>query len=257
MNIQIERILGKPFKYVCDILPELNDKGMPKEFMPHKRYKNTSNLQLHEYGHGSYCKFKIPFGLNYEGVYIIKIRIKIVYVGECSSLSHRFNVGYGNISPRNCYYGGQSTNCRINNLILRNYKKNFRIRLFFYSIDDRFAIEKRMIDRINPIWNLSKQGSIKKNYENLGDKTMSSGYSKYYPLEKYLYESKENEVRLSFPEIEDILGFILPNSAYEYTALWGNESSGKRPQANAWMNAGYKASSYELGGFVVFSKSYP
>ena len=29
----------------------------------------------------------------------------------------RYNNGYGRISPRNCFQGGQSTNCRVNNLI--------------------------------------------------------------------------------------------------------------------------------------------
>jgi hypothetical protein len=32
-------------------------------------------------------------------------------------LSARFNAGYGNISPKNCFKGGQETNCRVNNLV--------------------------------------------------------------------------------------------------------------------------------------------
>jgi hypothetical protein len=32
------------------------------------------------------------------------------YVGECRDLVKRFNSGYGQISPRNCFVGGRRTN---------------------------------------------------------------------------------------------------------------------------------------------------
>ena len=52
------------------------------------------------------------------------------YVGECANLSARFNVGYGNISPKNCFSGGQETNCRLNNLL---YEAVLAISLGFFS----------------------------------------------------------------------------------------------------------------------------
>jgi len=50
-------------------------------------------------------------------------------------------------------------------------------------------------------------------------------------------------VRLTFSEIEEILGRPLPASAYRFSAWWGNESSRKagHTQAFAWLEAGFKA----------------
>ena len=42
---------------------------------------------------------------------------QIIYIGETAGLRQRFNMGYGNISPRNCYVGGQSTNCKMNKIV--------------------------------------------------------------------------------------------------------------------------------------------
>jgi hypothetical protein len=68
--------------------------------------------------------------------------------------------------------------------------------------------------------------------------------SKYDPLNRYLEQlpSDRDDVRLTFAEIEKILGHTLPNSAYEYRAWWGNQSDySARPQAAAWMTAGFRA----------------
>ena len=44
--------------------------------------------------------------------------------------------------------------------------------------------------------------------------------SKFINLEKYLRNKEEDDFSLTFDEIEDILGFDLPESAYEYSAYW-------------------------------------
>ena len=63
--------------------------------------------------------------------------------------------------------------------------------------------------------------------------------SKYEPLENFLRSSGQESVRMSFSELEQILGFPLPESAYHYNAWWENDGH-THPQARAWMNAGYK-----------------
>jgi hypothetical protein len=65
----------------------------------------------------------------------------------------RYNNGYGRISPRNCFQGGQSANCRVNNLILDAAKNGHRIELWFTKSSDRKTLEERLIARIRPHWN--------------------------------------------------------------------------------------------------------
>jgi hypothetical protein len=54
-------------------------------------------------------------------------------VGECANLSARFNTGYGNISPKNCFKGVQETNCRLNNLLYSAIVVGQRISLWIGS----------------------------------------------------------------------------------------------------------------------------
>jgi hypothetical protein len=78
--------------------------------------------------------------------------------------------------------------------------------------------------------------------------------TKYAPIGDYLVASREGAVRLSFPEIERILGFPLPASARKHNAWWANESSGTHSHASAWLDRGYKTRELDLNaqsvGFV-------
>jgi hypothetical protein len=81
-----------------------------------------------------------------------------LYVGQCENLEIRWGMtGYGGISPRNCYQGGQQTNCRINNLIYRETKVGVELRLWFHLLkgdkQKRLAVEKRLIAALQPTWN--------------------------------------------------------------------------------------------------------
>jgi hypothetical protein len=88
-----------------------------------------------------------------SGVYAIVIGKKVKYIGECSNLSVRYNTGYGIISPRKCFKGGQETNCRINKLICRAAKTNHKISLWFLKTKNYKAIEKQLRTYIEPEWN--------------------------------------------------------------------------------------------------------
>ncbi|MBE6908982.1 MAG: hypothetical protein E7474_05190 [Ruminococcaceae bacterium] len=65
-----------------------------------------------------------------------------------------------------------------------------------------------------------------------------SSRSKYAPLGTYLLQSGRQELVLSFPEIEKILGFSLPPSARKYAAWWANNLTNS--QAKGWMGTGYQ-----------------
>jgi hypothetical protein len=57
-------------------------------------------------------------------------------------------------------------------------------------------------------------------------------------------------------EIEEILMFKLPASAYKYSAWWPNESAGTHTHALSWLMAGWKTTEVKTGSQVTFiSKS--
>lgn len=76
--------------------------------------------------------------------------------------------------------------------------------------------------------------------------------TKYFPIGEFLITSGRLEVKLSFMEIEKILGFKLPYSAYTYAAWWAN---GGHPQAESWLSAGFFTKELDiLNGTVLFCK---
>ena len=68
---------------------------------------------------------------------------------------------------------------------------------------------------------------------------------KYVPLEYYLRDlpANQKEVTLSFEQIEVILNFKLPSSAYEDERWWMREKEGNHVSLRAWANAGLKVES--------------
>ena len=113
-----------------------------------------AQCQLHQYGKGSFCRFRIPGKITVPGVYLIMTQKTVLYIGRCQNLAQRFNAGYGQIFPRNCYIGGQQQNCRINKLILAAIKKGMKLDLYFHQTDEFCALEARLLVAPKPTWNL-------------------------------------------------------------------------------------------------------
>jgi hypothetical protein len=63
--------------------------------------------------------------------------------------------------------------------------------------------------------------------------------SKYEPLGQFLHELEGPDVWLTFKEIEERLGFKLPQSAHRHRGWWANEPV-THVQARAWMNADWQ-----------------
>lgn len=76
---------------------------------------------------------------------------------------------------------------------------------------------------------------------------------KYLPLSIYLESCKKGEIQLSFLDIEEILGFKLPISAYNYSAWWSNNPKG-HTHALAWLNANYATEQLNLMQRTVIFK---
>jgi len=125
----------------------------------------TGNIEeySHDFPHGvrgnryaaeSFCRFDLPVATAQAGVYIITANDEVKYIGECQNLSIRFGPGqYGQISERNCHSDGQSTNCKINSLILKSVKANERIDVWFLRTSRRKQVEKDLLVSIRPPWN--------------------------------------------------------------------------------------------------------
>jgi len=148
---------GYEFVNVCEIEPVRGVIGDIEALFPQSRYAQTDKAKLHKYGQGPFCKFKIPSGINLPGVYALVTSQRLKYIGRCNSLSKRFNAGYGNISPRNCFTtntNGQETNCRLNNLIYTTILEGQPIGLWFHPSQDFTLIEKKLLKALGPPWNL-------------------------------------------------------------------------------------------------------
>jgi len=117
--------------------------------MPQDRYENVRNLPLSKYGGGPFCKFRIPNRLQSSGVYVLTANGAPLYFGECANLSARFNIGYGNISPKNCFKGGQETNCRLNNLVCLAAAGAKKVTLWFLPTPEYKSIEIALRLRLN------------------------------------------------------------------------------------------------------------
>ena len=76
---------------------------------------------------------------------------------------------------------------------------------------------------------------------------------KYTPLERYLraLPSHQQELTLSFEQIEGILNDTLPPSALELPDWWGNQQKGIQVEAIAWMDAGWMVDTVDLREKVV------
>jgi hypothetical protein len=69
--------------------------------------------------------------------------------------------------------------------------------------------------------------------------------TKYYNLYMHLRRSAEDQVALTFDELEHLIGDQLPSSARKGRAFWSNRKSGAT-QASAWMEAGYHVIEVDL-----------
>ncbi len=138
---------------ICAIQPERDSAGAVRAFVPQERYEKRLQYRLNRYGSGPFCKFKIPNSYRQSGVYALTAGETLKYIGECADFSARFNMGYGNISPKNCYEGGQQTNCRLNNLIYMAASNGEVVDLWFYSTADYKRVELELRQRFGPLWN--------------------------------------------------------------------------------------------------------
>jgi hypothetical protein len=78
-----------------------------------------------------------------------------------------------------------------------------------------------------------------------------SRLSRYQPLNEYLVEQSGPVVRMTFGQIERVLGARLPNSARKYRPWWANESAGTHVHARSWLDAGRRTVNVDVNAETV------
>ncbi len=77
---------------------------------------------------------------------------------------------------------------------------------------------------------------------------------KYRKLAEYLLSVNETRVTLSYPQIEEILGFKLPDTAKNFKpSFWANTKT--HSYSSSWMGVGYKAQIDPHSDSVTFVKN--
>ena len=74
--------------------------------------------------------------------------------------------------------------------------------------------------------------------------------SKYLSLGEYLLAYKKDSIRLSFVELEEILGFPLPKSARKFRTWWTNDRTHSHAE-NGWLSFGWRVSNINLANESV------
>lgn len=157
-----ESLTGKKYERLSrethDNYPDsLNDKL--GEFLYNLKI-NGDKFYLHflnKYGDNVFCKFSITktIPIMAKGVYCFTIGKSIKYIGRShDTFERRINQGYGRISPKNCYLDGQSTNCRVNSRIAKNYSS---ISFYVCLLDNDLEIDQLEIllrKLYKPEWNI-------------------------------------------------------------------------------------------------------
>lgn len=144
---------GCDFAFVESLAPIREANGIVREFNPQVRYAKAATTRLNKHGKGSFCEFRVSVSMGLMGVYALLVNGFVRYVGECEDLGRRFNTGYGTISPKNCFVGGQSTNCKINRRVLDATIAGECVDLYFYPTPRRKLVEQQILARYSPLWN--------------------------------------------------------------------------------------------------------
>lgn len=127
-----------------------SNKGLVKSLRNEFNINDVSKIE--------FCRFSLNNATDHPGVYIWVLDNEIIYIGETYNLKLRFDNGYGLISPRNPFKGGQSTNCKMNRLVHSLAEKNKRIKIFFCDtslsdLNTHKTIEKQILRTYKPPYN--------------------------------------------------------------------------------------------------------
>ena len=153
-------LLGYRFKFVQSLIPETDEQGRAIKFYPQELYRHKNDKKLLKQGTGAFCRFSID-AEEVAGVYLLTDGDdNILYIGETRNLRQRFNNSrfgsYGFISPAACYEGGQSTNLRINKLVLKHFETGNPLRLYFMETSHHKQVERVLLQTFVTPYNVRR-----------------------------------------------------------------------------------------------------
>jgi hypothetical protein len=164
-----EITLGKyTFQYLRELPPQKDDAGNYIVERPQDDAEQRKTKKFHKYGNQDFCA--LDTGETFpEGsiVYVLYDAENVLYIGETENMKERFGPrGYKQIFPAKCFIGGQLTNCKVNANILRHYRFNKNVYLYYLQAKDRQErkrIENQLIhtsiQNERPIWTWNKDGT--------------------------------------------------------------------------------------------------
>ncbi len=142
------------FESVGKIVPRLDSGGSILEY----RRELKAGARPNHYASGPFCRFELPGAPAATGVYALTAAGVLKYIGECEDLARRFGPnGYGSIAARNCHHDGQSTNCKVNSLVLASLKAGEGVEVWFYRTARRKEVEGELLVLLKPPWNGRRQ----------------------------------------------------------------------------------------------------
>lgn len=77
---------------------------------------------------------------------------------------------------------------------------------------------------------------------------------KYIPLANYFSSADNPLIKLTFDEIEQIMGQQLPNAAY-LNRSWWKKTKAPAKHFHAWTDAGYHVSEVEINRYIIFKRT--
>jgi hypothetical protein len=115
-------------------------------------------VKPNRYAGGPFCYVELVEASSASGICALTVSDSIKYIGEAENLARRFGPsGYGQIAARNLHSDGQSTNCRINSLVLQVSKSGEAVSVWFLPAGlERKTLEARLLAEFAPPWNGSR-----------------------------------------------------------------------------------------------------
>lgn len=141
------------------IEPLKTENGLIVVDKPQRRYRNLKGLDYNKHcdADTEFTEFRVEGLPSSKGVYVwlIDNEKELSYIGEGVNLRKRFSsTGYGKISPRNCFVGGQSTNCKMNHEVLEKWNEGKCFHLYILETERHKGIEKKLIMKYHPELNV-------------------------------------------------------------------------------------------------------
>lgn len=114
--------------------------------------------------------------------------------------------------------------------------------------------EKVIVDLLQRIVKLEEEvENLKSSSVNNVGVQLPSGSKRYRFLTDYLCKSPQSSVKLSFEDLEEIIKFKLPDSAFEHRAFWANTKS--HSIARSWLCVNYRVVEVNMSErYIVFEK---